>query len=235
MKFRNQKFTLAIIGAALVAITMIASCSKSSSNGPTGPTPPTNPGGYDSANQIAGLSGYWSFNGTLFDSANHVTGTNNGTTFTTGPLAGTQALQGSANGAFVLSGAGSVIPSMTSFTLAFWMNSAQITNGAQALFQVMFDSAAAGGWPYLDIDAEGYAASSDSLNVKLYFFSDKSAWAGQSFQVYLDTAVNKWTQVAFTFNVTNSTIQAYENGVAAGMFNFPYEPSNHHQRLFRDR
>lgn len=226
MKVRNQKFTLAIIGAALVAITMIASCSKSSSGGgPTGPTPPTNPGGYDSANQIAGLSGYWSFNGTLFDSVNNVAGTNNGTTFTTGPLAGTQALQGNANGAFVLTGAGTTIPSMTSFTVALWMNSAQVTNGAQALFQLMFDSAAAGGWPYLDVDAEGYTASSDSLNLKLYFFNDKNAWAGQSFQVYLDTAVGKWTQVVFTYNATNSTIQAYENGVAAGMFNFPYGPS----------
>jgi hypothetical protein len=226
MKVRNQKFTLAIIGAALVAITMIASCSKSSSGGgPTGPTPPTNPGGYDSANQIAGLSGYWSFNGTLFDSVNHVAGTNNGTTFTTGPLAGTQALQGNANGAFVLAGAGTTIPSMTSFTVALWMNSAQVTNGAQALFQLMFDSAAAGGWPYLDVDAEGYNSASDSLNLKLYFFNDKNAWAGQSFQVYLDTAVGKWTQVVFTYNATNSTIQAYENGVAAGMFNFPYGPS----------
>ena len=137
MKIRNQKFTLAIIGAALVAITMIASCSKSSSGGgPTGPTPPTNPGGYDSANQIAGLSGYWSFNGTLFDSVNNVAGTNNGTTFTTGPLAGTQALQGNANGAFVLTGAGTTIPSMTSFTVALWMNSAQVTNRCPGIIPI---------------------------------------------------------------------------------------------------
>jgi hypothetical protein len=228
IKMMNSRLSILILGISLSVAGLLSSCSKTSSPAaPTGPTAPTNPGGYDSANQIAGLAGFWSFNNTLFDSAAGITGVSSGTTFTAGPLPGTSALQGSANDGFVLytNGIGAQIPAMTSFSVAFWLNSAQITNGAQAIFQLMFDSAAAGGWPYLDVDAEGYSATSDSLNIKMYFFNDANNWAGQSFQVYLDTAVSKWTFVAFTYNAATSGITAYENGVSAGLFNYPYGPS----------
>jgi hypothetical protein len=204
---------------------MLASCSKSSSSAPKGPPPPSNPGGYDSANQIAGLVGYWSFNGNTNGTAGMI-GVGTNTTFGAGLLTGTQALQGSSPNGFVLSTTvGSTIKSMTSFSLAFWINSAQVTNGAQAIFNLLLDSASGGGWPYLDVDLEGYTATSDSLSAKLYMRNSAFNWSGQAFQVYLDTAVGKWTQVVFTFNGGNSTINAYENGVAAGFYNYPYGPS----------
>jgi hypothetical protein len=133
---------------------------------------------------------------------------------------------GSSPNGFVLTPqVGSNIQSMTSFSLSFWINSQQVTNGAQALFQVILDSAAPGGWPALDVDLEGYTATSDTINCKIYLRNSAMTWSGQSFQVYLDTAVGAWTHVVWTFNAGNSTINAYENGVAAGLFNYPYGPS----------
>jgi hypothetical protein len=225
MKTSNAKISCLALATALLLMGAFISCSKKHSSGPSGPPPPSNPGGYDSSNQIAGLVAYWSFNGNANDTKGGLNGTSSGTAYTSGFISNTQALKGSSNGFVLVNNAGSTIPTLTSWSISFWMNSAQVDSEAQGIFNLILDSASSGGWPYLDVDLEGWHSTSDTINAKIYMRNGNYPWAGQSFQVYLDTAVNKWTHVVFTFNGGNSTITAYENGVSAGMFNYPYGPS----------
>lgn len=224
MKTSNSKISLLIIAAVILATGVFVSCSKKSS-GPSGPTAPTNPGGYDSSNQIqsAALVSYWSFNGNFTDSKGSLTGTNNGITFTTGMLSGTQAFQGSAgsNSYYAITNPGSALPSLKSFTVSLWINSAQNTGNEQAIFQIVDSTQWQSNLHIGTISSK----SSDTLTlgVKLQNWPGGAAIAWQTYYLnaYLDTAVGKWTHVVVTYNGAASTLNIYENGVIIPV-NGPY-------------
>src|SRR5947199_10432067 len=110
MKKVNQKLNLFLMGTAILAASIVSSCSKSSNNnsGPTPPKPPSNPGNYDSSGQIASgnLVAYFPFNGSYNDVKQGLSGTNHGASFTTGVKG--QAYQGSGNSYVTFSNVGTL-------------------------------------------------------------------------------------------------------------------------------
>jgi hypothetical protein len=221
-KISNKLFSMLVIVGITFATISIASCSKSS-GGSSGPAAPSNPDGADSSNQIqaGALVAYWSFNGNLTDSKGGLTATNSGVTFTSG-LNGKMAYQGAANqttyASYVSS---SAIKSMTSFTIAFWLNSGQVDSGAQAILQL---SNPLQYWPELDVDLEQYtpgSGPSDSLHLKMYMENAANNVWTVAPEAYLDTAVGKWTHVVITYNAAAGSVTMYQNGIAIYM-TYPY-------------
>jgi Concanavalin A-like lectin/glucanases superfamily len=219
MKTRVLKFNLVITGVVLIIIGTIASCSKS--NGPSGPTPPSNPGGYDSSNQIqaSALITLWPFNSSLTDVKGGMTATNVGSTFASG-INGKMAYQGGPDQTYALYSTGSAVKSIASFTVAFWMYSPQVTDGAQAILQL---SNTTQYWPELDIDIENYTAGSDSLRMKMYMENAANNVWTVAPQAFFDTAVNKWTHFVVTYNAASGSVSFYENGTSVAL-TFPYSP-----------
>lgn len=207
-----------IMGVAILAVSgMIGSCKKSSNNSkPPVPVGPTNPGGYDSSEQIqtSALLDYWPFNGNLNDTKGSLMATNDGATFGSGMLTGTQAFQGSSTGYAVISNAGSSLPAMQSFTVSVWINTPQIAKGGneEAFFQLV-DSTAWQSNIHL-----GVIPSSSADTIKLGFKMQN--WPGDTavpyqtyyMDAYLDTAVSKWTHVVVTYDGASSIVNVYENG-----------------------
>ncbi|HEV2480156.1 MAG TPA: LamG-like jellyroll fold domain-containing protein [Puia sp.] len=225
MKTSNVKISYLILATALLLPGIFSSCSKKHSSGPSGPPPPSNPGGYDSSNQIqsGSLVSFWTFNGNLTDSKGGLTGTNNGITFTTGMLSGTQAFQGSSNSYYTVSSPGAALPALKSFTVSVWINSPQIAKGGseEAFFQIV-DSTQWQSNLHLGIIP---STSSDTLTLglKMQNWPGDTAISYQTYYLnaYLDTAVSKWTNVTVTYDGATSIVNVYENGVVIPV-NGPY-------------
>ena len=244
MKMSHAKKSILTSGIVLLGALLMYSCNKSNST-PSGPKPPSNPGGYDSANQVASanLVAYWSFNNTLTESKQNLSGTNYGSSFTTGGNG--MASQGSPSGYVVYPNPGTALPVLTSFTLSFWIDASQPINnptanivpgeGAQGLFDLVNN---AGFWANLHVDLEpftSYSSSSttpntDTLSLKMEMTSTAQGvlWGNQFPTVWLDTAVGKWTQVVLTYNGASGTFTSYENGTITGTnsLGYAYGPYN---------
>src|SRR5580658_7900611 len=228
MKTSIRTLRMWIVGVSILAATgIVSSCSKKSSGTTTPPPPvgPTNPGGYDSSEQIqtSALLDYWTFNGNLTDSKGALSATNDGATFSTGMLSGTQAFQGSSTGYAVITNPGSSLPAMQSFTISVWINSAQIAKGGpeESFFQLV-DSTQWQSNIHLGVIP---ATSTDSLTlgVKLQNWPGDTVipWQTYYLNAYLDTAVGKWTHVVVTYSGSSSILNVYENGTVIPV-NGPY-------------
>jgi len=130
------------------------------------------------------------------------------------------AYEGGPIGTYALYTPSAAIKSMTSFTVAFWLNSQQVDSDAQAILQLSNPTQY---WPELDIDLESYHATSDSLNIKMYMENDSNNVWTVAPQGYLDTAVGKWTQFVVTYNAASGSVSMYENGTSIA-FGYPYSP-----------
>lgn len=230
MKTKIKNWSFLALGVLLAATFMFSSCKKKAL-GPTKPQPPSNPGGYDSSNQIASanLVAYWSFDNTLNELKQGLSGTNNGAGYTTGVKG--EAYQGTNSSYVLYSNPGTALPSLQSFTVSFWMKANQPvadTNGivtpgmgAQGLFEIINNT---GFWPNMHLDLEPQVAygtknpNADTILLKMELTSTAAGvvWQNQFPTVVLDTAVDKWTQVVLTYNGASGTFTAYENGTISG-------------------
>ena len=227
MKTSIRTLRMWIMGVSIIAAgSIVTSCSKShSSSTPPPPVGPTNPGGYDSSEQIqtSALLDYWTFNGNLTDSKGGLAATNDGSSFGTGMLSGTQAFQGSSTGYAVITNPGTSLPAMQSFTVSVWINSAQIASGGseESFFQLV-DSTQWQSNIHLGVIP---ATSSDTLTLglKLQNWPGGAAISWQTYYLnaYLDTAVSKWTHVVVTYSGASSIVNVYENGTVIPI-NGPY-------------
>ena len=263
MKTRKLKFGAFALGAGalVLALSSVTSCTKTNTVTKTvvdsiaytpAPVPPSNPdnlkdaGGVDSTNLVA----YWSFNNTLTEGVQSLSGT--GTNVTYGSGVKGACYQGSGGTYAVYSNPGTALPALQSFSIAFWMRANQpIGNpsafvadglGAQGIFDIANDSSF---WGNLHIDLEpnptkgsadsanGYVGTPnpDTLSMKIELTSTATgvAWGNQFPTVLLPHSVGVWTHVVITYNGASGTFTVYENGAPVsftGAYGYAYGPFN---------
>lgn len=261
MKTTNLKFGALALAAGVLAFGSLTSCNKTTTVTKTvvdsvaytpAATPPSNPdnatdaGGVDSANLVA----YWSFNTTLTEKVQNLTGTGTNVIYGTGVKGA--CYQGSGGSYAVYSSPGTALPALQSFSIAFWMNANQPINnstsfvedglGAQGVFDLANDSSF---WGNLHIDLEpqtvsgtadsanGYVGTPnpDTLLMKVEMTSTATgvAWVNQFPQVLLPGAVGVWTHVVITYDGASGKFTVYENGAAVsftGAYGYSYGPFN---------
>jgi Concanavalin A-like lectin/glucanases superfamily len=203
MKINIFKPIPSILYVAAVSL-LISSCQKSFD--PKSYAPVQTFGGYATSSEIAptNLAGYWAFDGNLVDSVSNTSGTNSGTSFTTGVKG--QAMQG-ANNAYVLFNTTDAIKNLKAFTIAYWVNEPQNTAGIVGMVNL---SDTVGFWGNIDMFFENGSTPTNAL-FKTHIFSNGSdAWLG-SYDVA--NGFNAWVHFAVTYD-GDSTFNVYVNGTA---------------------
>jgi hypothetical protein len=224
-----MKSTLKILGVVALAFGLSTSCS----NNDDVVLPPI--GGYNTSDEVASANSVakWSFDGSLTESKQNLTGTSTNTAFTTGKKG--QALQGSlTQPRYAIYGAGTAIPALSSYTFSFWMNSDSMKinttanplqgYGAQGIFAY---ANPADFWGGINLFIENRnAADGDTLRVKLLVNNKRTGvvWQGQGPIFRVPGALNQWVHIALTYDAVSSRFTAYANGVVGGKMEVPYGP-----------
>lgn len=208
MKNSKIRINNLLMGGILLIGVTFSSCKKSSDD-PT--LPPI--GGFNGAGDVGGTSlvAYWSFDNTLTESKQNLTGTGNNTTYTAGKKG--QAYQGSVKDSVVYTNAGTALPALTSFTISFWMNTPQYSDKARALFEIANDNDF---WPGLHVGFEPYVVnnvpSPDTARFKIEFTkSDAPAYTNQFVETKIK-AIGQWVQVIASYDAGTSKYALYING-----------------------
>jgi hypothetical protein len=190
-------------------------------------------GGFNNANEVgaANLVAYWSFDGNNTESKQNLAGTSTGAGFSTGVKG--QAYQGSSSASsyVVYSNPGTALPALQSFSMSFWLNTAQpiadlgtVTpgKGAQGIFDIVNST---GFWGNLHVNLEPFRSlgssttpNADTLLMKVEITNTTTGvvWVNQFPTVFLTNAVNKWIHVAITYDAASSRLSFYQNGVLTG-------------------
>lgn len=182
---------------------LLTSCYKSFDSKSYRPT--FTVGGYASSSEIGAghLVGYWAFDGSYIDSVSNTAGTPVNTGFTTGFKG--QALQGAANG-YVISDLPAAVKNLKSFTIDFWINTAQ-PNGA--IITPLCISNTDGFWGALDLYYESNNATASSANLKVHYTWQKDGFFTTAF---LANPWNAWQNIALTYDAATSTFNIYQGG-----------------------
>lgn len=162
-------------------------------------------GGYASSAEIGAghLVGYWAFDGSYTDSVSGAEATPVNTGFTTGFKG--EALQGAANG-YVISDLPAAIKNVKSFTIDFWINTAQNTSG---IITPVCISNEADFWGALDLFYENGSTAS-SANFKVHYgWQQKNDWFQSGF---VANPWNAWQNIAVTYDAATSTFNMYQGG-----------------------
>jgi len=174
--------------------------------------PPPIAGGYVNSREIApsSLVAYWPFNGAYTDSVGALTGTNSGTTFTAGQKG--QALQVGGSNYYVFGNPGTVIPSLTAYTVSFWMKAPQNTSYGYGIFSL---NNPIDFWGSLDIYIDN-GGTSDAAIFKVHMTNANATNSGQFTDIKINDAWNKWVHMVITYdNSTTTTANnfvIYQNG-----------------------
>lgn len=198
-KYKN----LRLLTLLLICGGLFSSCYKKFD--PKSYAPELSIGGYTSSAEIApgNLIAYWAFNGSYVDSVSGNNGENTGTTFTGGVKG--QAMKGAEN-AYVLFDPTNAILSAQSFTITYWVNSPQNTDGIVGLVNLSNKS---NFWGNIDMFFEN-GSSADKAILKMHVFSNgMDAWLG-NYEV--NNIWNVWTSVALSYDATTSTFKVFVNG-----------------------
>jgi hypothetical protein len=222
-----MKRTLKILGVILLTYGLSTSCS----NEDDVTLPPI--GGYNTSDEVASANSVakWSFDGSLTESKQNLTGTGTNTAFGTGKKG--QAYQGSSTQPrYAIYPAGTGVPALSSLTFAFWMNSDSMKipkadptqgYGAQGVFAYANPT---GFWGGINLFVENRnTADADTLRVKLLVENKRAGvvWATQSPILRIPGALNQWVHVVMTYDDVSSVFTAYVNGVAASKLEAPYQ------------
>jgi hypothetical protein len=148
-------------------------------------------------------------------------GTNHGAAFGTG-IKG-QAYQGSGNSYVTFTNAGT-LSTLQSYTMSVWLKQPSqpindttpdyiVGQGAQGIF-FMYDTNTS--WNLLHLDFEPFTPKAkDSLRVHEGFNSTgATAYQGIVPEFFIDSGLNNWFQLVFTYNGASSQFTVYKNGVA---------------------
>ncbi|RTL55704.1 MAG: LamG domain-containing protein [Sphingobacteriales bacterium] len=208
---RNKKYNILTYMAVLLLLASgFSSCQKSFD--PASYAPAQTFGGYTTSREIAAsnLVGYWGFENSLIDSVSNKNGNGVGTSFTTG-IKG-NALQGANNGYFITTPSSAVV-GLKSFTISFWVNSPQNTNGT---FGLVCLSNTQDFWGNIDIFFEN-GSTPTNANLKAHIenwvnpTTDNDQWLGT---FAAGNIWNKWSHIVLTYDATTSTFVTYLNGSA---------------------
>lgn len=190
----------------VLSSTLLTSCYKSFDSSSYRPTFTIN--GYASTADIGkgSLVAYWSFDGTYLDSVSNTAATGVSTSFTNGFKG--QALQGAANG-YVISDLPNAVKNLKSFTIDYWINTPQNTNGTITPIVISKDNDF---WGSLDMFYENGSTAS-SANFKVHFNGQSEVWMTNW---NLSNPWNAWQNIALTYDAGTSTFTLYQGGTPIG-------------------
>ena len=215
-------------GIMLSAAVVFTSCKKTSSDPGLPPI-----GGYNSSDDVAStnLMAKWSFENSLTESKQGLVGTGTNVAYTTGKKG--QAWQGSSSQArYAIYNTGT-IPSMTSYSIAFWMNSDSAKlplavptqgYGAQGILSLVD---ATSFWGGINLMLENRSpADGDTMRIKMFTNNKRTGvvWAGQSPVIRIPGALKQWIHIVLTYDEGTGRYSAYVNGALGGKMEVPYGP-----------
>ncbi len=206
----KNKFLLLTIAATVSSSLFFTSCDEKEDV----TLPPI--GGYDTSDDIApsNLIAKWSFENTTDDAKASVTGgSSSNTSFATGAKG--QAWKGSSDGYTVFDNPGTLLPAVQSISVAFWVNTINHTDGAEALFMLTNTGSWIGN---LFVLQESGTDGIDSVRFKFKFDNwDAPSWKEQWIELggeyRIPGIIGKWAHLVFTYDGTTSKFYAYLNGV----------------------
>jgi hypothetical protein len=222
--------------ASVVVAQFLGSCNEDSIDKVNSPITYEKVGGYESSDAIAAtnLITKLSFENNLADSKNNISG------FVGSNMAYGIGIKGNAYSGsnsqerYVTADATSKVTTLNSFTISFWMNTANTVDpatpgqgkGAQGIFSIVRPLQFWGGLNvFLENPDKNFP---NRLRLKLSVENGRTgvAWKGQGAMMNIDNGLNKWMHVVFTYNAGTSVVSAYVNGVlSANLSGFAYAPA----------
>lgn len=196
---KKTKLSLIVLGAALLGSSCYKKFDESSYQ------PPLDIGGFSNSKEIApaNLVGYWAFNGSLIDSVGGASGTNTGTSFSTGVKG--QSLQGALN-SYVLATPSTAVSGMHSFTMTYWVNSAPPSTGIIGMVSLAKTD---GFWGNIETFFENGSTNTNGRFRAHIQNGPTDAWISK------DNIVNmhdKWTAIAISYDQLTGTFKLHVNG-----------------------
>lgn len=207
------------LAAALMFAGVITSCTKTdrSDDFPAGDVPPV-AGGFKAASEVApsNLVAFFPFESNINDEKNGVTGgTANGTTsFVTGKKG--KAYKGSSNGFLVYANPGP-IATLTSFTVAFWINTNRNVNGPEGIFALGKQDGSFWGNFFIFFEGlNGNANPPEELFMKLHFENNNATfvehWLEPNGDFRAKNMFGAWRHIVWTYDAATSKVGWYING-----------------------
>jgi hypothetical protein len=204
IQYMNTR-TIKLLLAITVTGTVISGCYKKFD--PKTYAPALEIAGYTSSSEISpsNLIAYWPFDGDLIDKVGAANGTNTGTTFGVGYKG--QALQGALN-SYVLAEPSNNIKNMHSFTITYWMNSGDATNGIIGTVNLAKTD---GFWGNIDMFIENVDVNNNIRNRFRVHVQDgpNEFWVSKDNITGLTGA---WTAIAVSYDEATTTYKFYVNG-----------------------
>lgn len=189
---------------ALSAWMLISACYKKFD--PHSYMPALTIGGYTSSSEVGAthLVAYWSFNGNLIDSISGAQGTAVNSSFANGVKG--QALRIGSTDSYVLFPTSQRLVQLQSFTLSFWVNAQQNTNGTGGILSLSDTTAF---WGNLDVFFEN-GSTTDHGFLKIHVNNNGTdAWLG-NYQI--NNLWGVWTSIAVSYDAASSTFKVFVNG-----------------------
>lgn len=212
----NYKNTLTALTLSIALAAVLTGCTKAEmdDNFPKGDPPPV-AGGFVNSSEIAptNLVAHFTFDGTISDAKGAVTGgvAAGKTSYVAGRKG--QAYQGSNNG-FISYTTPGPIASLTSFTVAMWINTAKHDGGAQGLFGLAKQDGSF--WGNFFMVIEGNNSSDNRMFMKLHFEKNNAPfiehWIEPANDFRPNDMYNAWRHIAWTYDATTSKVGWYING-----------------------
>jgi hypothetical protein len=211
MKNMKNKFSFLLMAVVVIATVSISACKKDKKDVVIPPI-----GGYNNSDEIAAsnMVAKWSFENNTDDAKASVTVcTSSNTSFFAGAKG--QAWKGSTDGYTLFSNAGTLLPALQSFTVAFWINTNIHAEGAQGLFMLSDSLSWIGN---LFVTQEPGIIGVDSVFFKIKFDnwdapSWKEQWIALDGKYKVPAITGKWAHLAFSYDGTTSKFAAFVNGV----------------------
>jgi hypothetical protein len=194
-------------------ICFVSACTKADYDDDFKPATPPPLGNYNTSDDVSAenLIAKWTFDETVTESKQNLTGTNTSTTFTNG-IKG-KAFQGAANGYVVYNNPGTIV-TLQSFTVSFWMKAPPTGGNARGIFSL---NNQADFWGNLDIYQENFS-STDTAFFKVHINNDNApSWKGQFTDAKIGAAINRWVHMAVTYDAATSVFNIYANGAPQGV------------------
>ncbi len=198
------------------SFTTIFSCSKYETGDDFTPSdPPPVPGGYVNSSEISpeNLVVHFPFNGNINDTVGTViNGEAHGDiSFQEGRKG--MAYKGSMNGYIAYEDPGAVA-NLSSFTVAFWINTLKHEGGAQGVFTLSREDG--NFWGNFFVLIEGSNRSGNTMQLKLHFekpsVPNAEHWVDPGNKYWPDDMYNGWRHIVFTYDENTSRVARYISG-----------------------
>ncbi|WP_407425402.1 LamG domain-containing protein [Arcticibacter sp.] len=187
------------------------------------PGAPPSIGEWTGSEEIApsDLVAYWSFDGDAKEAMGNVTGERINGSGTFAPGRKGQAYMGAPN-AFISYDSPGSIAALTSFTVAFWINTPKHGGGAQGIYALT--RADGSFWGNFQVIIEGNTSTSNKMQMKLHFEKNSTPpvintehWIDPPEAARPDNMYGAWRHVTYTYDEQTSKAAMYANGQAVDL------------------